>query len=171
MLVVVPRKVVYSGSYDATEIEGYALFFSEDFFVKNAFPPQHLSERCLLRNPSCPYLILSEEQTAVLSTIFEALRAEIKAGNRSKSEMIGLKILELLIMCDRYFIEAENFNDLDRPNDLFERLNTGGVLLHDQEIRNCVFRGKLRDQLKELSKNEDYRKAVLVKAGEQSEAN
>ena len=25
--------------------------------------------------------------------------------------------------------------------DLFERLNTGGVSLHPQEIRNCVFRG------------------------------
>lgn len=27
--------------------------------------------------------------------------------------------------------------------DLFERLNTGGIKLSDQEIRNCVYRGNL----------------------------
>ena len=32
--------------------------------------------------------------------------------------------------------------------DLFERLNTGGVVLHQQEIRNCVFQGEFNDFIK-----------------------
>jgi hypothetical protein len=32
--------------------------------------------------------------------------------------------------------------------DLFERLNTGGIILHQQEIRNCVFQGEFNDFIK-----------------------
>jgi hypothetical protein len=39
--------------------------------------------------------------------------------------------------------------------DLFERLNTGGVTLHSQEIRNIVYRGEFRNVLRDLSANAD----------------
>lgn len=39
---------------------------------------------------------------------------------------------------------------------IFERLNTGGVALNDMEIRNCLYRGKLNDLLKELAKFEAF---------------
>lgn len=32
--------------------------------------------------------------------------------------------------------------------DLFERLNTGGITLHEQEIRNCVYQGPFNDFIK-----------------------
>jgi hypothetical protein len=41
---------------------------------------------------------------------------------------------------------------------LFERLNTGGVKLNRQEIRNSIFRGKFLDLLFELSELESFRK-------------
>lgn len=40
---------------------------------------------------------------------------------------------------------------------IFERLNTGGTPLRPQEIRNCVFHGKLVDELQELNENPDWR--------------
>jgi len=51
--------------------------------------------------------------------------------------------------------------------DLFERLNTGGVVLHQQEIRNCVYIGKFNDMIKELAANPDFR--AVVKTTERSE--
>ncbi len=48
-------------------------------------------------------------------------------------------------------------NDLSEHRvrfDLFERLNTGGIILHPQEIRNCVFQGKFNSFLKECA-NDD----------------
>lgn len=54
--------------------------------------------------------------------------------------------------------------------DLFERLNTGGVKLHPQEIRNCVFRGDFRDLLKDLATNEDFQKVVVLADNEQKSA-
>jgi len=40
---------------------------------------------------------------------------------------------------------------------IFERLNTGGTPLRPQEIRNCVFRGKFANSLKELNKDPNWR--------------
>lgn len=57
-------------------------------------------------------------------------------------------------------------SDLNVRFDLFERLNTGGVLLTNQEIRNCIFRGPFNEQLKKLAKAPDFLTAVRLKASE-----
>jgi hypothetical protein len=54
--------------------------------------------------------------------------------------------------------------------DLFERLNTGGVKLHAQEIRNCVFRGEFRNLLKDLSGDANFLKVVKLPDNEQQSA-
>jgi hypothetical protein len=54
--------------------------------------------------------------------------------------------------------------------DLFERLNTGGVKLHAQEIRNCVFRGEFRNLLKNLSDDANFLKVVKLPDNEQQSA-
>ena len=45
-------------------------------------------------------------------------------------------------------------------HDIFHRLNTGGMSLTDQEVRNCVYNGKFNDQLTELNKNKDWRQLL-----------
>jgi uncharacterized protein with ParB-like and HNH nuclease domain len=45
---------------------------------------------------------------------------------------------------------------------IFERLNTGGTLLKNQEVRNCVYWGKLNDLLLELNRYPAWRK-ILAK--------
>lgn len=47
-------------------------------------------------------------------------------------------------------------SDLKVRFDLFERLNTGGIKLTDQEIRACVYRGPFNDFIAELSSNADF---------------
>ena len=54
-------------------------------------------------------------------------------------------------------------SDMSVRFDLFERLNTGGVLLTNQEIRNCIFRGIFNQNLKKLSKMPDFATAVRLK--------
>ena len=48
-------------------------------------------------------------------------------------------------------------SDPDLQYEIFQRLNTGSVALNDQELRNCIYRGKFNDLLKELADNEDFR--------------
>lgn len=57
-------------------------------------------------------------------------------------------------------------SDLSVRFDLFERLNTGGISLTNQEIRNCVFRGPFNDDLKRLAQDENFLAAINLKAGD-----
>jgi uncharacterized protein with ParB-like and HNH nuclease domain len=50
--------------------------------------------------------------------------------------------------------------------DLFERLNTGGVSLTNQEIRNCVFRGFFNNDIKRLVLDKNFSDVVNLKVGE-----
>lgn len=50
--------------------------------------------------------------------------------------------------------------------DIFERLNSGSVALNDMELRNCIYRGKYIDFIKELSKNSLFRKLVGLRQEE-----
>ena len=43
---------------------------------------------------------------------------------------------------------------------IFERLNTGGTPLRPQEIRNCVFRGKLVSELYDLNCDDNWRNVI-----------
>ena len=49
-----------------------------------------------------------------------------------------------------------DLSDFQVRFDLFERLNTGGIILHEQEIRNCVFIGKFNSFIKECAVNDDF---------------
>ncbi len=61
-------------------------------------------------------------------------------------------------------------SDLVVRYDLFERLNTGGVALSPQEIRDCVFWGAFADKIDELAKNTDFQKAVRLTPLQQRDA-
>jgi hypothetical protein len=56
------------------------------------------------------------------------------------------------------------------PNDdtsifqVFERLNTGGVVLQGQEIRNCIYEGKFNDMLIDLNKYPAWRDIIGKKS-------
>ncbi len=43
---------------------------------------------------------------------------------------------------------------------IFERLNTGGSILLGQEIRNCVYHGRLNDLLNKLNTDDNWRKII-----------
>lgn len=103
---------------------------------------------------------------------------------RKKMKLDGALILENLQKIDRF--NGMTFDDLpphiqqhvrtrplkvvtlnDKSNtvvrfDLFERLNTGGVLLTQQEIRDCVYQGDFADKLDELASTEDFNTVVRL---------
>lgn len=69
-------------------------------------------------------------------------------------------------------LRAINVRQLSPANDstsiyhIFERLNTGGVALKPQEIRNCVFSGPFAIELKELNNNDDWRAILGSQVGD-----
>lgn len=59
------------------------------------------------------------------------------------------------------FQQIEPDDDRSSIYDVFERLNTGGTPLQPQEIRACIYRGKLNDLLSELAANPFWRQLYL----------
>ena len=59
--------------------------------------------------------------------------------------------------------ELASGTDPDLHFVVFERLNTGGTKLNEMEIRNCIFRGRLNDLIKELAENQDFIQCVRQK--------
>lgn len=47
---------------------------------------------------------------------------------------------------------------------IFHRLNSGGIKLNNQEIRNCIFNGNLNSLLKELSKSDMIKNTIGEKS-------
>jgi hypothetical protein len=70
---------------------------------------------------------------------------ELKSEQKSKFKKATLHII---------VIKKESQEDI--RFEIFERLNTGSVKLNDQELRNCIFRGKYNVFLEELSYDKDY---------------
>ena len=57
-------------------------------------------------------------------------------------------------------------SEADLKFEVFERLNTGAVSLNDQELRNCIYRGKYNDLLWELSQDKLFRELLGIKKPE-----
>src|ERR1017187_3309631 len=59
-------------------------------------------------------------------------------------------------------ITLSDKSDLGVRFDLFERLNTGGVALTNQEIRACIYRGPFNEFLERLARLPDFHKVVRL---------
>lgn len=49
---------------------------------------------------------------------------------------------------------------------IFHRLNTGGMKLNNQEIRNCIYGGSFNNLLKTLDRHPDWRRLNRMKSGQ-----
>lgn len=50
--------------------------------------------------------------------------------------------------------------------EIFERLNTGSEPLNDMELRNCVFRGRYNELIKEFATESDFRALLGIRAAD-----
>ncbi len=100
-------------------------------------------------NSTCKKLQLTglEKLTTLNNLIFEDLPRTIQHSFLTRP-------IRITVLNDR--------SDFNLRYDLFERLNTGGVSLHPQEIRNCVYIGEFNDFIKSCSENSDFRTVVKM---------
>lgn len=86
-----------------------------------------------------------EKVSALNGLTFEELPSSLQL-------MFNTRPLRVTVLNDR--------SDFKVRYDLFERLNTGGITLHPQEIRNCIYLGNFNSFIKECAKNVDFKKVV-----------
>ncbi len=127
------------------------------------------------------YLVIDGQQR--LRTVFDYFKGRFdseKEGRRPTFKLRGLsekskffeKSFDILSDCDKKrfknsILRAFIVKQLDPDDDtsmyhIFERLNTGGTKLVNQEIRNCVYHGGFSKFLDEINKLDRWR-AILGK--------
>lgn len=95
-----------------------------------------------------PLLLESLEKLSEINTLqFKDLPGDIRSTLEDRP-------LKVIVLNDK--------SDLQVRFDLFERLNTGGIALSDQEVRECVYRGEFMDLLGELAREEDFQTVVRL---------
>jgi AraC family transcriptional activator of pobA len=123
LLMVVPRSVTQSSRYWSLDCKGYVLSFNLDFFLQNSFPKHHIVNKIIFKSSTRPSLILKNDQVKELALLFEYILGEHKGKLTGKSVMIAVKILELIIQCDRLFSDAQIHQKEQVYNPLIERFN------------------------------------------------
>ena len=97
----------------------------------------------------------SLEKLATLDGLeFDDLPPDIRTGLEDRP-------LKVIVLNDK--------SDLQVRFDLFERLNTGGIRLTDQEVRECVFMGEFIDLLVELAEYESFKTVVHLPKSKQKD--
>lgn len=148
-------------------------------FIWDAKKSSRLIESSILEVP-LPMIYLAEEPDGRESVIDgqQRLTAFIRYMDGAYS-LTGLTVLKELNGCNFSSLEREHQNKIKRcairtttikkessenlKFEIFERLNTGAISLNDQELRNCIYRGRYNDLLKELSKDDEFRALIGIK--------
>ncbi|MFL5787424.1 MAG: helix-turn-helix domain-containing protein [Flavisolibacter sp.] len=121
-LAVIPQRVIHAATY-TSQPYGYFISFSPDFFLQQAFSYKLLNSKRVLKSLMQPYMVLSEEQATEISNVFEEIITECNSGFEEKKQMIALKILELLILCDRFFKANPQTDFMVGYSDLIKKFN------------------------------------------------
>jgi hypothetical protein len=148
-------------------------------FVWDKTKASKLIESALLDIP-LPVVYLSEENDNSLIVIdgqqrltsFFSFIDNKWPDNNSDFALIGLKVFKELngkkfkdladlqdkiTSCIMRTITFKKESDSDLKFEVFERLNTGSVQLNDQELRNCIYRGRFNDLIIKLAEDEDFK--------------
>jgi len=129
----------------------------ESVFLEVPIPVIYLAEE-----DSGNYTVIDGQQR--LRSLFRFLDNDLDLrGLQVFKELNGKKYQDLATDLQNKF---ENYNirviEIRKEShsavkfEIFERLNRGSFKLNDQELRNCIYRGKYNNLLKELSGDKDF---------------
>jgi len=122
-LFVVPEKVPHSTNYGSLAPCGYLLSFDRGALFKHFLPKTVLADKKILKKSVKPFTVLTDEQTEELSAIFEYLLREYNGQLTNKDEMIAVKVLELLIQCERFFAGVLPCTYTDSHSEVIDSFN------------------------------------------------
>ena len=183
------RRRVYADKNDRSIYELFRKFQRGDLILDPEFQRRYvwdnkkaslLIESVLLEVP-IPVIYLAEEGDGKFTVIDgqQRLRSFFRFLN-NEFKLRGLSVLSELN--GKYFkdldkekqrkiedttlrvIEIRKESHSDVKFEIFERLNVGAVKLNDQELRNCIYRGRYNNLIKELAEDKDFLFLLGLKA-------
>lgn len=126
-------------------VDGHQRLRSIMYFFSGSFGDKESGQEVVPFN-----LVGLNERSPFFNATFQTLEeTDQTAINRLKNSVLRAFVMKQL-----------------EPNDdtsifqVFERLNTGGMILQGQEIRNCIYEGEFNNLLRELNKGDAWRQIM-----------
>ena len=126
-LAVIPKHVIHASTYTSSPC-GYFITFNADFLLQQAFSYKLLNSKRVLKASMHSFMVLSQQQASEITDIFEKIIEECHSGFEERKQMIALKLLELLVLCDRYLtdnskqdVTFDHAGIMDRFEELIEQ--------------------------------------------------
>jgi AraC-like DNA-binding protein len=115
-LLLLPARVIITNDWTPDGC-GYTVLFNIDFLLQNNLSYRAIENKGILQSSIKPYLSLTEKQASEVEAIFNTILKEKEVDSPFQNELIALKIVELLILCERYYSEVHdikhNYETLD----------------------------------------------------------
>jgi len=123
-LFIVGKRVAQSSRYYFPKVTGYTLIFDLDMLCSMLYKGSVIRDRKIIRGTVKPYVYLSETDALRTADLMSEIYQEQKAGTEQVSELMSLKIAELLIRCDRLFEREQLLTPHDHCPPLLEKFET-----------------------------------------------
>lgn len=181
--VEIPREVrnLTTQSYDKSVSDIVRMIADKDLILDPEYQRNYVWDNkkasklieSIILNVPIPVIYVSEEKDSSWSVIDGLQRLNsLKRFFDGKFKLSGLEVLPELNKCDiktlptkplrmlkngllRIVMITADSND-DIKYDIFMRLNTGSAHLNEQELRNCLYRGKLNSFLQDMAKKQEW---------------
>lgn len=142
----VPAIFLYTerGSEKSLVVDGQQRLRTIFYFLEGHFGEEKNGRRTVFRLKG-----LSEDSPYADKTYADLARTEEAAARRLRNSVLRAFVVRQLDPHD----DTSVFH-------IFERLNTGGTLLHNQEVRNAVCTGSFNELLHELNADPRWRKII-----------
>lgn len=120
-LIFIPQHIITTSFNWTDDAKGYIVLFNLDLFSQNNFVYKGLTTKKVLTSMAKPYVRISAEDTAAMSGLFETIMIERKKNIDDNKELVALKVIELLLMCERLLIQEQNLDPQPVTTDLINR--------------------------------------------------
>lgn len=108
-LVMIPPRVIVSSEW-SPHTKGYFLVFNLEFFLQSHFPYRYIQNKRILQPAVLPYVELTDEQAKTVEKIFKTIISEKTQEGPHQMELIAVKIIELIIYCERLYSDFQEIS-------------------------------------------------------------
>jgi AraC family transcriptional activator of pobA len=120
-LIIIPSRMLNTSVWEE-DATGYLVVFNLDFFFQNNFPHKLLENKRTLNASVQPYLYLTDEEANKIEDIFKTIVAEKQGNRKHKNELIAIKLIELIILAERFY-ESEQIQTDRAPREIVKQFS------------------------------------------------
>ena len=122
-LYLVSKGMVHSTNFWSPGVTGYMIEFDRSFFELHNFAAEHIFNRKMFRTAAAPFIEVNHADRAACRKVFEQVVLEYERNGQAKNQSLSIKLIELIIFCERMFAKAGQSGGKGLRHPVIEKFN------------------------------------------------